>query len=518
MAQNYVPIAGSERRPARGARYLGPVNPQERVEVSVYLRAPDAARETVRESLENRRKLTHAEYAAAHAAHAANLEQVRRFAKDCNLSVLETDSVRGAAVLAGGAAEMAKAFGTELHYWQQDERTFRGRTGALHIPSDLAPLVLGVFGLDDRPQARPLKVVFNPQAAPGVATSHTAPAIARLYNFPAYGNGAGQTIGIIELGGGFRDADLQVNFSRVGLPVPPVIPVSVDGGSNSPGDDPRGDDAEVMLDIVVAGEVASGANIVVYFAPNSDRGFIDAVNTAVFDNVHRPSVISISWGLTESEWSQQSITAMDQAFQSAAALGITVFCSTGDNGSGDGRDDGRAHLEFPSSSPHVVACGGTHLETSGNTITSEVVWNSDHGATGGGISDVFGLPDYQASAGVPASANGDGRIGRGIPDISGDADPATGFQVRVDGTDLVIGGTSAVAPLWAGLMALINEQLIDRVGFVNPILYRDLIFEADVTRDITSGNNGAYGARGGWDACTGLGSPNGENWLAALIY
>lgn len=197
-----------------------------------------------------------------------------------------------------------------------------------------------------------------------------------------------------------------------------------------------------MLDIVVAGEVANGAKIVVYFAPNSLQEFVDVVSTAVFDNVNRPTVISISWGLAESKWNQQSIAAMEQAFESAAALGVTVFCSTGDDGSRDKVDDGRAHAHFPCSSPHVVACGGTHLETSGSAITSEVVWNDGRGATGGGISDVFDLPDYQAGAGTPPSANGDGRIGRGVPDIAADADPATGFKVQVDGTGLDLGGTS----------------------------------------------------------------------------
>jgi kumamolisin len=209
---------------------------------------------------------------------------------------------------------------------------------------------------------------------------------------------------------------------------------------------------------------------------------------------------------------------MDQAFQSAAAVGVTVFCASGDDGSRDRVSDGHAHADFPASSPHVVACGGTHLESVTSTITSELVWNDASGATGGGISDFFGLPDYQAAAHVPLSANGDGRIGRGVPDIAGDAAPETGYAIRVDGSDLVFGGTSAVAPLWAGLMALINEQLVDPVGFVNPVLYEELVFEADVTRDITSGNNGGYSAASGWDACTGLGTPNGENWLAALIF
>ena len=518
MAQPYVPLPGSERKAPAGARYLGPVNPKERIEVSVYLRSRSPAREMLRQSLRSRGRLTRGEYASRYGAHPDDLDQVREFARAHNLAVAATGAARGVAVLSGTAAALCKAFGTQLHYWEQGGRTFRGRTGPLQVPNDLTPIVLGIFGLDDRPQAWPHKVAFDPQYWGVAAVSHTAPEIARLYDFPAYGDGSGQCIGIIELGGGFQQADLETYFSRLGLSVPQVSVVSVDGGANAPNGDPKGDDAEVALDIEIAGAIANGARIVVYFAPNSDQGFVDAVTTAVFDDVNRPSAISISWGLSESDSSQQMMTAMDQAFESAAALGVTVFCSSGDSGSSDAVDDGNAHVDFPASSPHVIACGGTHLESSANTITSEVVWNNSHGATGGGISDVFGLPSYQAGAGVPPSANGDGRIGRGVPDLAGDADPTTGFQVRIDGTDQVFGGTSAVAPLLAGLVALINQQLVDPVGFIQPILYEQLIFEADVTHDITSGNNGAYPAGNGWDACTGLGTPNGEDWLAALIY
>jgi len=177
-----------------------------------------------------------------------------------------------------------------------------------------------------------------------------------------------------------------------------------------------------------------------------------------------------------------------------------------------------AHADFPASSPFALACGGTSLQASQGAISGETVWNDDKGASGGGVSDVFDLPSWQVAANVPPSANPGGRIGRGVPDVAANADPYTGYQTRVDGQNYASGGTSAVAPLWAGLFALINEQLTEPVGYVNPLLYQDLINQADVTRDIVSGNNGAYQAGPGWDACTGLGSPNGEDWLAALIY
>jgi kumamolisin len=269
-----------------------------------------------------------------------------------------------------------------------------------------------------------------------------------------------------------------------------------------------------MLDIEVAGAVAPGAKVVVYFAPNTDQGFIDAISTAVHDSTNKPSVISISWGGPESSWTQQSITALDQACQSAAALGITITVASGDNGSGDGVTDGANHVDFPASSPHVLACGGTKLVASGSTISSETVWNeeaSNEGATGGGVSTVFPLPTWQANSNVPLAGT---FAGRGVPDVAGDADPSTGYTVRVDGQALVIGGTSAVAPLWAGLIALSNAQNKTTAGFLQPTIYAAKA--APAFRDITSGNNGAFTAGLGWDACTGLGSPIGTALIPLL--
>jgi kumamolisin len=216
----------------------------------------------------------------------------------------------------------------------------------------------------------------------------------------------------------------------------------------------------------------------------------------------------------------------DQAFQTAAALGVTVCCAAGDAGSGDENPDqlaqlgempdGLAHADFPGSSPFVLCCGGTKLTGTGTSITSESVWNEDsvRSATGGGVSDFFPVPQYQSMADIPPSANTGGHRGRGVPDVAGDADPATGYLVRVDGQEFVIGGTSAVAPLWAGLIALMNQKLTRPVGFLNPLIYQPLA--RDSFRDVSSGNNGAYSAKQGWDACTGWGTPIGAKLLQAL--
>src|SRR5258705_8257296 len=275
-----------------------------------------------------------------------------------------------------------------------------------------------------------------------------------------------------------------------------------------------------MLDIDVAAAVAPGANIVVYFAPNTDQGFIDAIAHAIHDTQNKPSVISISWGAAESGWTAQAMSALDAACQSAAALGITITAAAGDNGSTDGVTGGQNHVDFPASSPHVLACGGTKLLGSGSTITAEVVWNeltNNEGASGGGVSNVFPLPPWQAGAGVPKPTNPAG--GRGVPDVGGDADPTTGYVIRVDGKNMVIGGTSAVAPLWARLIAVANAQNGKSAGFIQPAIYAAKGKAA--FNDIPSGTNFTgtpvgFKAGPGWDACTGLGSPIGAKLIAVV--
>jgi hypothetical protein len=293
-----------------------------------------------------------------------------------------------------------------------------------------------------------------------------------------------------------------------------MIAVLVDKGKNSPSN-ANSSDGEVMLDIEVAASVAPGANVAVYFTPNTDQGFIDAISTAVHDKTNKPNVISISWGGPESTWTAQAMTALDSACQAAAALGVTITVAAGDNGSSDGVTDGANHVDFPASSPHVLACGGTKMMGSGSTITSEVVWNenaSNEGATGGGVSNVFPLPSWQSGSKVPKPTVAAG--GRGVPDVAGDADPETGYTVRVDGQTSTIGGTSAVAPLWAGLITLANAQNKTSAGFINPALYSAK--GAKAFRDITQGNNGSFTAGPGWDACTGQGSPIGTAVIAAV--
>jgi kumamolisin len=513
-----IPLPGSERQPLPGAQPIGKADPAETLQVSILLRRRNAAalaarvRELSRGDLAEP-PLSHAAFQRAFSADPADLAALRRFAAEHGLSVVEEDAARRTVILSGTVAQCNAAFGVELQQYRHPAGEYRGRTGPLHLPDTLGSAVEAVLGLDNRPAARTHFRRRDEAAAAAAATSYTPVEIAQLYDFPQ-GTGQGQCVAIIELGGGETSADLATYFQGLGIsPAPEVTTVSVDQAQNQPSGSADGPDGEVMLDIEVVGSVVPAAHIVVYFAPNTDAGFLDAITTAIHDTTNKPSVISISWGGPESSWTQQSLAGFDSAFQDAAALGITVCAAAGDNGSGDGASGD--NVDFPGSSPHVLCCGGTSIQTAGAVIAEETVWNdgAEGGATGGGVSAVFPLPAWQEGLNATLTAGGSQALAkRGVPDVSGDADPETGYQVRVDGSDTVIGGTSAVAPLWAGLIARINESNGSPVGFINAKLYA----APSAFNDVTQGDNGDFAASAGWDACTGLGSPDGVN-IAALF-
>jgi kumamolisin len=521
-------ITGSERQPVRGARVIRNSSPDQVIEVSVRLRPKSASKhaelkqalmESKQSSAEGKfQPMSRKEFEAAHGADPADLAQIKKFAEEYGLKVHETGTelARRTVVLSGTVAKLQKAFNVDLKEYSHPTGHFRGRTGSISAPAEYADIIQGVFGLDDRPQAAPhyrrLPAGLGIKAH-AATISHDPNEVGQLYDFPP-GDGSGQCIGIIELGGGFRVSDLNDYFSSLGINEPQVISVLVDEGTNSPST-PDSDDGEVMLDIEVAGAIAPAAKIVVYFAPNNDRGFLDALTTAVHDDVNQPSVISISWGNPEAKWTNQAMENFDQALQAAATMGVPVCCASGDNGSSDGINDGNNHVDFPASSPFALACGGTTFRTSDGQIVNEVVWNNQPtgGSGGGGVSEVFPLPSYQSGLGVPEPSVETG--GRGVPDVAGDADPHTGYNILVDGEIAVFGGTSAVAPLWAGLVALMNERTGRPIGFLNPLIYSQAA-QASGFRDITHGDNGSFSAATGWDPCTGLGSPDGAQLMAVV--
>jgi kumamolisin len=539
-----VSLPGSERKLVPGARVVGPNDPEEQIEVTIRLRSRtssadlDKAVDALGATPPSQRTyLTPEQFTARYGANPKEMEKVAKFARDHRLTVVRSNLDQRTIVVSGSAATLSAAFQVKLVRYSSPRGDYRGRLGPLHIPDDLQDIIEGVFGLDNRLQARPRSLLPATRArlrtAAGTATTEEESRsfypheVGAYYNYPAHLTGEGQCIGILEFGGGFSQADLDTYFKGLNLPSPQVEAISVDGVTNQPGADPD-IDGEVMLDVEVASALAPGAKIAVYFAPFTEQGWVDAVSAAVHDTKRRPSVLSISWGFTEGQdiWTSQAIQAVNQAFQAAALLGVTVCVASGDDGSQDQLDDGHAHVDFPAGSPYVLACGGTTLQLSGDAITGEVVWNEGSranggGATGGGISEMNALPTWQEGI-VPASVNPTHVRGRGVPDVAGNADGRTGYTILVDGQVTPgVGGTSAVSPLWAGLIARVNQQIGKPVGFINPLLYKAPVGAA--LRDITVGTNdptggviGAYKAQPGWDPCTGWGTPDGARLLTAL--
>ena len=342
-----------------------------------------------------------------------------------------------------------------------------------------------------------MKVAGTPVAplvAPALAWD--VPALCRAYGWPTGLTGAG-VIAIVELGGGWTSHDLHLFCENNHIPVPSITDISVDGTRNAPGVNPDSD-GEVALDIQVAAaafSVATGkpATIRIYWANDIAPG----VRAAMHDGC---DVCSISWGLDEALWDKAAAYDMEQAALAAVSAGMVVFAAAGDNDSSDGGPN-PANVDAPASCPHVIGCGGTRL-----TATSETVWNNDPGVpsgegTGGGFSTLF-VPVPLWQIGAP---HGPGRM---VPDVAANADPDTGYNIVLNGEVSVTGGTSAVAPLFAGLFASFGTKL----GWVGPTLWRNpLCFN-----DIKVGDNGAFRARSGPDACTGLGSPIARR-LASLL-
>jgi kumamolisin len=566
-----VLLAGSERASLPDVIQTGPLDAQERAEITVVLRR---RAELPAEIVEGPTVLSTAELADGYGADPADVDLVSRELTSRGLEVTAVHPATRRVKVAGSLGDLSSAFGTTLRQVSSPDPGGRGRVthryreGPLYVPAALADVVTAVLGLDTRPQAQPhFRTASDAAAAQG--TSYYPNQVAQIYDFPAGTTGAGQTIAVIELGGGFTTSDLDAYFGGLGIAVPSITAASVDGAANNPGDT-SGASVEVNLDIDVIGAAAPGAAQIVYFAPNNgDQGFVDAISDAAGASP-APVAISISWGQSEDSWTAQGLSAMNAAMSDAAALGITVCAAAGDNGSSDDVNDGQVHVDFPASSPYALGCGGTKLIADPNTgaISSEVVWNelaSNEGATGGGVSDQFAQPTWQNNAGVgeraasqPASvatgavAAGGGESGastdtgeyhrrhpgsggggsgsggsgggssdtdwRGVPDVAGNADPVTGYQIYQGGQAQVVGGTSAVAPLWSALIARLAQATGQRFGLIQPLLYAGVSPGVDVPgfHDITSGNNGAYAAGPGWDSCSGLGSPDGTALLSRL--
>jgi kumamolisin len=467
----------------------------------------------------------------------AAVEAIEKFAADHHLVVTKDERASARLGLGGTVANLSAAFGVTLFdYTHPRLGDFHARTGPISVPTTLGDAITGVFGFNNHRALRRLPrksqlSEMRPNAAAQSRPWFIPTELATIYNFPN-ANAQNQCIGLLEFGGGVEQSDVAAYFQKIGVPAPNIQIVAVDGVSTDPAADPDST-GEVMLDVDVAGAMAGGAKIAVYFSTFDEKGFIDCLSAVINDAANDPGVVSISWGWDENQpfnntvlWSPAAIDHVNQSLLAAAQLGITVCVSTGDDGSEAQVKDGHAHVNFPATSPYVLAVGSTTLHArksaKGQTATTEVVWNDGPGSgTGGGVSDVTPVPSYQEGK-VPRSMNPGNFAGRAIPDVAADADPNTGYLTMSGGQLGIVGGTSASAPLWGSLITRINASLGARVGNFNALLYQK-IGPAKVLRDITSGNNdtdgllnGQFPAGPGWDACSGWGAPDGNNLLNAL--
>jgi kumamolisin len=563
-------LPGSTRKRVPSAKLISKSDSNQKITVSLYVRRnPNPPADVLRKVAAfqkqlpgEREKITDAQFNSAYGADSADLKKVADWAATVDLKAADLSIAKRSLKLEGTIGAIEKAFQIELNEYQHPEDgPFRGREGAVHIPSELLGVISGVYGLDTRKvgderlrkisgRSADLKEFKKSTKRAHVVDESASltnkwpgtffpPQVAQLYQYPSGLDGTGQNIAIFAFNGdssgdprgGYKLASLQTYFEQVlGGKTPSIQDVVVQGPGNKPGPDTQSSEqhgdstGEVMLDMCVVGSVAPGAKIFMYFTEFTTQGWLDALSEAITD-ANDISVISISYGNPEDDpdgaWTAMGVTQVNDALEAAIAKQISICVAAGDDGSSDQVSSG-AHVDFPASSPNVLGVGGTKLvATSGSpaSIAEETVWNETQmnaGATGGGISAIFTKPDYQSSANVPVSVNPGHVVGRGVPDVAAIADPFTGVVIiHVTGTTLEpIGGTSASAPLWASLIAILNQGLKARCGFINPILYDKAA--TGVLNDITSGNNGAYSAGPGWDACTGLGTPNGQRLLHAL--
>lgn len=452
------------------------------------------------------------------------IDQLVQFVLDNGFQVDYVDPDHHTVNVSGTLLKAQRAFCPDhLGVYSDGNNEFVARSGSLSVPRGIADQVVAVMGLDQRPAVRPYLKYQNQTSNTGSshgkkrrgsrlranASDAAGPAydplhITRRYKFPGGSDGKGQTIALIELGGGYDKDEIARYFVDMGVARTGILEDRfLNGATNSIGSGPTAFsdghqfntyDAEVQMDIQIVGSVAPAADIIVYFAPNTAQGFYSAILQAIRDK--RATIISASWGFPESSWQPSDIDALNQLFQSCQA-DVTICVASGDRGATDGVTSGVLTTDFPSSSPNVLACGGTICPIDG----SETAWNAGDGhSSGGGFSARFNMPPYQFMFVVGNK--------RGVPDVAGH----TIYNARINGQDLVLSGTSAVAPLWAGLVALLNQHLARPIGFINANLYQSV----HAFNDVASGSNGTNPAIVGWDPVTGLGSPDGEKLLAAL--
>ncbi|MDA8192844.1 MAG: S53 family peptidase [Thermaerobacter sp.] len=433
--------------------------------------------------------------------------------------------------LAGTMAAVAKTFDLAFRVEVKDTTTYYQPTREPQVPDWMEPWVAGIAGLDN--VARLIPSVRFPRDTEQLANQGQGffPAdIKRAYAFPSTYDGSGMTIGLLEFSNGYSTYDVMAFWSAYHLPTPTLSFVSVDGTANDGGANAW--DLEATLDVEWAGAMAPGAHLVVYEASagGTDVSFglsvLKALHTAIHDTVHRPTVLSISYGDGESRFPPRVMEAWNSVMAHGAIIGITTFVASGDQGAYGLHGAGRliAHADAPANCPHAVAVGGTRLLLNPNgSIARETGWTdtNNNGASGGGISQVFPVPAFQIGIALPVKPGF--HAGRGVPDVAANADPDTGYAVVFQGSAAVVGGTSVASPIWAAAGACLNQARAAAqkgpIGLFNPRLYA--LGATPVFHDIVIGNNSYAGVAGyscgpGWDAVTGWGSPDLTRLIADL--
>jgi kumamolisin len=534
MTSTHTAIRGSERRPLPGAIATGPANQHATIEVSLKLRRKAALPAVPAKPAAF---MTRAQLAAGYGATQADIDGVVAAFGKFGLKEVDANKATRTVKLSGSVASMEQAFQVKLISYAHEGGSYRGRVGALQVPDKVKDIVQGVFGLDNRRVARHRRAPArdNTHARLGSVPSawYVPSELATHYNFPA-GDGQGETVGLLEFGGGYFASDLKKFCGLAGISAPPkVTTISTDGTATDSRD---GAEGEVMLDIEVIAGACPRANIAVYFAQWTEQGWITALDAAVHDDTNNPGIISISWGNAEDNdiWTVSAMNQVNETLQEAALLGMTVCVAAGDDGSSDAVTDGLAHVDFPSSSPYVLSVGGTTIPSKGGN-GPDIGWKEgdglradNGGSSGGGVSAVFPRPAWQNGIAIPP-VNPGAMVGRCIPDIAANADwNASPYLLVVDGQSQPNGGTSAASPLMASLLTRINATRVAagkaRVGYVTPSLYQmagaSTIGAAGCT-DVTQGDNitdqtGGYSAGPGYDAVSGWGTPDGQALAAAL--
>jgi kumamolisin len=537
--KTHVILPGSHRPKDPQTVHVRDVDPKEKIDLTIKLHGPKlpGPDEHIGETI------TEGKLEEDYGAKRADADKVAKTLKKFGIKLESVSLATKTMRVIGTGAAIEAAFKPDMSIVRSARQAgeYRARSGSLRIPKELKGIVKGVYGIDERRMAR--RKSASPSADDGKRLTPLSPDdLEQRYNFPP-GDAGGQNIAIAEFGGGYFADDTKAYCVKFQRPTPNVQAISVDAPAYTlqevfalPVKQRKAvlDDAtEVMMDVQVVAGLCPGANISVYFSTFDEQGWIDLLNAVI---KAKPVVLSCSWGLAEEDpgWSAGAISSIQDGLNAARLLGITICVSSGDDGSSDGIEDGKAHVDFPGSSPFVLSVGGTMLKKSGGAV-SEVTWwetpgrrieNNGGGATGGGVSLKFDRPTWQNVR--IESLNANSRDGRVVPDVSALAGHPL-YALILIGQSAPNGGTSASAPLWAALIARINAKLspAKRQRYLTPLLYKNLANGKSVgkvsSRDITSGNNATfpkpgrgYTAGSGFDAVTGWGVPDGVALLNSL--